>query len=170
MKVNSIAATLAFAGLISTSICAVAAPIAPHPPFSKLAKRMIAAHPEAGGPPPCPDAAVVQIPAYPGSYCVEFTPSGGKNMPAYVELLSTASVKTVRQWYAKHLKGWEDKYGAGRFTPVGWSRSKGPFEPDVVVETAKNSQILIDHAKEYDFAGIRTHIRIRYAPKRGENP
>lgn len=162
-----IAGLICATGFTLMSVQAMAAPIAPHPPFSKLAKRMMAVHPEAGGPPPCPDAAVVPVPAYPGSYCVEFTPSNDARMPAYVELLSTAPVKTVRLWYAKHLKGWQDKYGAGRFTPVGWSRNKGPFEPVVTVETARNAQILRDHEKEYDFAGVKTHIRISYVSHKG---
>lgn len=167
MKINRIAAAAAFACLVSISLCALAAPIAPHPPFSGLAKRMMAAHPEAGGPPPCPDAAVVPVPAYPESYCVEFRPSNDARVPAYVELLSTAPVKTVRLWYAKHLKGWQDKHGDGRFTPVGWSIGQSPFEPVVTVETARNALVLRDHEKEYDFTGVKTHIRIRYASRRG---
>lgn len=163
----ALASLICAIGLTLASVQALAGPIAPHPPFSKLAKRMMAAHPEAGGPPSCPDATVVPVPAYPGSYCVEFTPSSGARGPAYVELLSTAPVETVRLWYAKHLKGWQDKYGVGRFTPVGSSMGQGPFGPVVTVETARSAPVLRDHEKEYDFTGIKTHIRIRYAPRKG---
>lgn len=154
MKNSTVLISGLLAGLCLAT-AAKAAPIAPYPPPGNPAKAA-----------PCPEAGLVGIPAYPGAYCVEYTPykayKKGDMLPI-VDLISKAPPEKVEQWYAEHLKGWQQSNGF--FTPPGWSRSRFPFERHVMVEKASDYQNFSVYQNDYNLSGIQTHIEIRFAPR-----
>lgn len=167
---HMVTAVLAGAAL---SRVVLASPIAPHPPLSDMAKKIEAARSAKGGKgpaavPPCPDAAVVGIPAFPGSWCVAkltIRASGGKTLPELV-LVSRAAPATVRHWYAQHLSGWQYDARLHHFVHPGWTLARFLDEPEVHIAKA-TAQKRVLYRMSYDLAGVRTEMVIRYAPRKG---
>ena len=160
-------AALALAGLVSTSIPARAVPIAPHPPFRKLARKIRAAQ-SGEKVKSCPDAATVGIPAYPGSFCIAYVGIGSnrhKDLPLVI-LVSTDYPKTVRQWYARHLSGWQYDPQLHHFVRPGWSFRHFLDEPEIHIIEA-NDQHLALYRMAFVLKGIHTFYQIRYVPHGG---
>ncbi|GEM_PF-6970555 len=149
----------------------VAAPVAPHPPLSKLGKQMLAAqHGKARK--VCPDAAYVAMPIYPGSLCVSNTTisSNGRKDPLEVlVLVSNDAVAKVRGWYRKHLKGWKYNSEFGNYAPPGWSIRTIMSMPQVEIEKADDTSLWM-YKIAYDLKGVHTLINIYYKPHRGARP
>lgn len=160
-------AGIALAGLMSTSILALAVPIAPHPPYSKLARQVQAAQPGKKVK-SCPDAATVGIPAYPGSFCVAYTQigsNGHKDLPLVI-LVSKADPETVRHWYAEHLSGWQYDPQLHHFVRPGWSLRHFLDEPEVHVVKATDQHLAL-YRVGFVLKGMHTFYQIRYVPHDG---
>lgn len=120
MRAGHLAAIACLAGLLGASPAALAVVIAPHPPLSATGHKY-------GAPARCPEAEVVRIPAYPGSYCTGATGghrySKGNPLP-FVQLVTRASPKKVARWYRNHLPAWLAEK-ARVFFPAGLERYQG---------------------------------------------
>lgn len=156
MRLGHLATVAGLAGLLGASPAALAVVIAPHPPLSATGHKY-------GAPARCPEAEVVRIPAYPGSYCTGATGgqrySKGDPLP-FVQLVTRASPRKVARWYRNHLTGWQRK--REYFFPPGWNATREPFERQVKLQKPLPQNIL--YGAWYDLTGIRTVITIHYIP------
>ena len=166
---------------------AMAKPIAPHAPLSKLGKQIMAAQhktqPDKGPPwqlvqprarkaraPDWTDAASVGIPAYPESLCIGVVTVTAKGMPAdrlpwpRVNLVSKSPANQVQKWYADRLKGWKYDPKLKHFVRPGWTFRRMMFEPDVIVKPATKSSLAL-YGMAFDLSGAKTLITIAYKAK-----
>ena len=151
-----------------TGVPVMAAPVAPHPPLSKIGKEMLAAQPGKKVH-QCPAAAVVAMPVYRGALCVTnvTTSSNGKQAPIeMLVLVSRDSPARVRGWYGRHLKGWKYDPQIHNFAPPEWSIKKLFSVPQVEIKKATKTNLAL-YGMAYDLAGMRTLIHIYYLPKGG---
>lgn len=173
MTTRETATVMSVSGLLCVSVLmlacarAWAAPIAPHPPFSKLALKVQAAQPGKKVK-SCPEASAVGIPAYPGSFCVAYTEiasNGHKDLPLVI-LVSKADPTTVRHWYAKHLSGWQYDPQLHQFVRPGWSLDRFLDEPEVHIIKATDQHLAL-YRMGFVLKGMRTFYQIRYVPHGG---
>lgn len=168
MKVFQIAALSAAAALMLCGT-ALAAPIAPRAPLSKDGKQLYAY--EHKTPKPCPDAAVVGLPAYPGALCLGMTTDVTKGVPAshrmypQVVLVSSAPLAKVAAWYRAHLgKSWVYDPQVKHFTHPGWSIAHAMREPSVFLQPIDKMHQPFG-AAFFVLGHPKTQISLRYKPK-----
>jgi hypothetical protein len=147
---------------------AMAAPIAPKAPVTKLGKYGVV---RATG--PCPDEKAVGVPAYPGSVCLKSAAFNADN--AFVDLMSADNASKVSDWYAKHLHGWvktKSVTGAIVFTPPGERTNNAIAEftdVHVTVKMLKKSESKLKK-RFYVFAGTPASVvAIQYSRHGGHD-
>lgn len=167
MKKLLTAALCAGAALALTTT-AFAKPFAPTPPLSKDGKEMVA-YTHKSSPTQCPDAAAVDIPAYPGAMCIGMIvmTSGPPSKRWYprVKIVSTDPIPKVAAWYKTHLgKGWAYDPQIKHFAPPSWSiRTSGRTESVFFQPITKMRQPM--GAAFFKLGDAKTEITITYKPK-----
>ena len=148
---------------------ALAAPIALMPPLSKDGKQFYAVTHKKQQ--PCPEAAVVGVPAYPGSLCLGVIKVEGDNAPPSkrlypkVVLVSAAPPAKVSAWYKTHLpKSWSHNSKATHFTPPGWSMARIGHEASLYLEPVDKMHPVFG-AAFFKTGPIKTAITIYYKPQ-----